>query len=97
MPNATRPGAASASDATDWARHGRGPGVGGNDGAAEAQLGCPGSRECQWGECVCTVGLRRPHVGVAQVDQLAEPLAVLRQRDTVEGDGHAVAPLRARR
>ena len=57
-----------------------GAGVGRHDGGTEPQPWLPGRGERQRGERVGTVGLRRPDVGVAQLDQLGELVAVGVQR-----------------
>ena len=91
MPKAKRPGAADASDATLWARH-AGPRVkAGTMAVPRRSVGRPHRGQRQRRERVGAVGLGRPHVRVAEVDELAEPLALLVQRHLVERDGHAVA------
>ena len=91
MPNAKRPGAASASEATDWAMH-AGPRVNAGTMAVPRRSdGRPHRGERQRRERVGAVGLGRPHVGVAEVGQLHDPVPLRVERDAVEGDRHAVA------
>ena len=95
MPKAKRPGAASASDATDCAMH-AGPRVkAGTMARAEAQRRRPHRRQRQRREGVGAVGLGRPHVRVAEVDELLDPLPLGVEGDAVERDGHAVALVHA--
>ena len=88
MPKANRPGAASASDATDWAMHAGAAGERGHDRRAEPQRRRPLRRQGERGERVGAVGLGRPHVGVAEVGQLVE-LVALRMERAPEGHRHA--------
>ena len=95
MPSANRPGAASASDAADCAMH-AGPRVNtGTMAVPEPQRRRPHRRQRQRRERVGAHRLRRPQVGVAEVGQLHDPVALVVERDAVEGDGHAVALVHA--
>ena len=67
----------------------RAPGVGGGDGHAEIQLRLPGGGQGEWREPVGAVDLGRPQVGVPELPQPGEPLAVGVQGDPVEGDRDA--------
>ena len=87
---AKRPGAASASEATHWARQRRRPGVGRHDRRAEPQPRLPRRGQGQRREGVGAVGLGRPDVGVAEVGQLGELVAVGVQR-AGQRHGHAGA------
>ena len=80
MPIANRPGAASASDATDCGEARRRAGVRRHDRRAEAQARLPRRRQRERRERVRTVGLGRPDVGVAEVGELVQLLAVAVQR-----------------
>ena len=67
------------------------PGEGGDDGGAEPQRRRPHRGQRQRREGVGAVGLGRPHVRVAEVGQLDDPVTLRVERGAVERDGHAVA------
>ena len=90
MPNANRPGAASAMLATLMAMSAGPAGERGDDGAAEPERRRPRGGQREGRERVGAAGLARPEVGVAEVGGLLEPLALLGQRDVVERDRDAV-------
>ena len=91
IPNTNRPGAADATDATDWAMH-AGPRVkAGTMALPSRSEGRPHRGQREWREGVGAVGLGRPHVGVAQIGEFDDPLPLLVQRYPVERNGHAVS------
>ncbi len=80
-PQAKRPGAASAMAATLWASS-AGPRVyAGVMATPRFSVGLPGGGEGEGREAVGAVDLGRPDVGVSQLAQAGEPLAVGVQRD----------------
>ena len=88
MPMAKRPGAASASEATHWARQAGARVNAGTIAVPEAQPRLPRGGERQRREGVGGVGLGGPDVGVPEVGELGEPLAVGVQR-TRQRHGHS--------
>ena len=76
MPSANRPGAASAIDGDRLRQQCRRPRVRRHDRRAQPQPGLPRRRQRQRREPVAAARLGRPDVGVAEVDELVQLLAV---------------------